>query len=429
MRGYPLASLSHSNGIHTETMRLLHTSDWHLGGTICGKKRYDEHEKFLTWLAGRIRDERIDTLVVAGDIFDSGTPSNRALELYYRFLGGIAGSGCRHIVIIAGNHDSPSLLGAPRELLSALHIQVIGSVSDDITEQIFILDSAEGEEEIIICAVPYLRDRDIRIAQAGESIDEKHDHLLKGIRAHYHGICAAALTWSQERGGHLPIVATGHLFAAGGRTPGDDGVRDVAIGNLLQVGTDAFPPCIRYLALGHLHQPQLVGGREDRRYCGAPLPMGFGETGCRKEVILVEITREGSVNPEPIPVPVFREFRRISGDTGKVEEELTNLVFQGREVCVEVEITGAGAGRGLREMVQRITRHSPVEVLRVKSSLSRLFISPGDDEPGSLDELTPMDVFERCLETGNVPCEGRKELVEAYQEILTEVLEEDTHAE
>jgi DNA repair protein SbcD/Mre11 len=100
-------------------MKLLHTSDWHIGRTLFGRKRYDEFEAFLTWLAETIQHKEIDALLVAGDVFDTSAPSNRAQELYYRFLCRVAASSCRHVVVVAGNHDSPSFLNAPKELLPA----------------------------------------------------------------------------------------------------------------------------------------------------------------------------------------------------------------------------------------------------------------------------------------------------------------------
>ncbi|MDZ4186401.1 MAG: exonuclease subunit SbcD, partial [Desulfuromonadales bacterium] len=91
-------------------MKLLHTSDWHIGRALYGRKRYDEYQAFLNWLAALIESEDIDVLLVAGDVFDNSTPSNRAQELYYRFLCRVAATPSRHVVITAGNHDSPSFL-------------------------------------------------------------------------------------------------------------------------------------------------------------------------------------------------------------------------------------------------------------------------------------------------------------------------------
>ncbi len=162
-------------------MKIIHTSDWHIGRTLYGRKRYEEFEAFLTWLAETIQQYEIDALLVAGDVFDTSAPSNRAQELYYRFLCRMAASSCRHVVVIAGNHDSPSFLNAPKELLKALDVHVVGSVTSDPQDEVLVLRNQQDAPELIVCAVPYLRDRDIRVAEAGESVEDKERKLIDGI--------------------------------------------------------------------------------------------------------------------------------------------------------------------------------------------------------------------------------------------------------
>jgi len=159
-------------------MKILHTSDWHLGRSLYGRKRYDEFASFLDWLGGTIEKENVDALLVAGDVFDTATPGNRAQELYYQFLCRVAASRCRHVVVIGGNHDSPSFLNAPKELLRALNVYVVGSMSESLEDEVIVLHHG-NRPEAIICAVPYLRDSDIRIFQPGETIDDKMPGLLK----------------------------------------------------------------------------------------------------------------------------------------------------------------------------------------------------------------------------------------------------------
>jgi len=120
-------------------MKILHTSDWHLGRSLYGKKRYDEFSAFLDWLAETIEEQGIDALLIAGDVFDTSTPSNRAQALYYRFLCRVATSCCRHVVVIAGNHDSPSFLNAPRELLRALDVHVVGATTENLEDEVIVL--------------------------------------------------------------------------------------------------------------------------------------------------------------------------------------------------------------------------------------------------------------------------------------------------
>ncbi|WP_201628365.1 exonuclease SbcCD subunit D C-terminal domain-containing protein [Psychrobacter maritimus] len=276
----------------SKPLTILHTSDWHLGRRLYGRMRYDEFEAFLSWLQDTISAQKVDVLIVAGDIFDTMTPSNRAQALYYEFLGKVSKSCCQHIVIVAGNHDSPTFLDAPSNVLKFLNVHVIGTACEDLNDEVLVLDAADGTPHCIIAAVPYLRDRDVRSSAAGESADSKDANVIKGIRAHYDEVASIAkakqakLAEVHQR--HIPIIATGHLFAAGGTTTEDDGVRELYVGSLGKISADMFDEGFDYVALGHLHVPQRVGGRESIRYSGSPIAMGFGEAKQQKQVLLVQ---------------------------------------------------------------------------------------------------------------------------------------------
>ncbi|WP_426222769.1 exonuclease SbcCD subunit D C-terminal domain-containing protein [Psychrobacter sp. DWR1-2-3] len=276
----------------SKPLTILHTSDWHLGRRLYGRMRYDEFEAFLNWLQDTISAQKVDILIVAGDIFDTMTPSNRAQALYYEFLGRVSRSCCEHIVIVAGNHDSPTFLDAPSNVLKFLNVHVIGTACEDLNDEMLVLDAADGTPHCIIAAVPYLRDRDVRSSAAGESADSKDANVIKGIRAHYDEVASIAkakqakLAEVHQR--HIPIIATGHLFAAGGTTTEDDGVRELYVGSLGKISADMFDESFDYVALGHLHVPQRVGGRESIRYSGSPIAMGFGEAKQQKQVLLVQ---------------------------------------------------------------------------------------------------------------------------------------------
>ena len=273
-------------------LTILHTSDWHLGRRLYGRMRYEEFAAFLSWLQDTISAQQVDVLIVAGDIFDTMTPSNKAQALYYEFLGKVSKSCCQHIVIVAGNHDSPTFLDAPSNVLKFLNVHVIGTACDDLNDEVMVLDDADGTPHCIIAAVPYLRDRDVRSSQAGESMDSKDANVIAGICAHYDNVAGIAKAQQAELAKtcqrHIPIIATGHLFAAGGTTTDDDGVRDLYVGSLGKISADMFDDCFDYVALGHLHVPQRVGGRENIRYSGSPIAMGFGEAKQQKQVLLVQ---------------------------------------------------------------------------------------------------------------------------------------------
>jgi exonuclease SbcD len=408
-------------------MKILHTSDWHLGRSLYGRKRYSEFAAFLDWLADCIRQQEIDVLLVAGDIFDTATPSNKAQQLYYRFLCTVAGSCCRHIVVIGGNHDSPSFLNAPRELLRTLNVHVVGAITDDFNDEIVVLQDSSNEPEAVVCAVPYLRDRDIRTAAAGETIAEKGEKLAEGIRSHYREVCALA-EQQRRKLGNIPLLAMGHLFTSGSRTVEDDGVRELYVGSLAHVGADGFPDCIDYLALGHLHVPQRVGSSDHIRYCGSPIAMGFGEANQRKRVIQIEFT---GTQPavEEIFVPCFQPLVRLSGSLQDIVEGIGELKNEQSNSWLEIEYTGAEIVGNLREQIEEALLESDMEVRRIKNRrmVERVINTINQDE--TLDDLNEQDVFDRCLDTFEVPDGEREELTRSYNEILLALAEQDENAE
>ncbi len=409
-------------------MKILHTSDWHIGRTLYGRKRYEEFEAFLDWLAATIGQERVDVLLIAGDVFDTTAPSHRAQQLYYRFLCRVAGSCCRHVVVIAGNHDSPSFLNAPRELLKALDVHVIGAVSDRREDEVLVLVRADGTPELIVCAVPYLRDRDIRIAEAGESIEDKERKLVEGIRRHYSETADLAERKRRELNSDVPIIGMGHLFTAGGQTVDGDGVRELYVGSLAHVSAGIFPSNLNYLALGHLHVAQTVNGMEWMRYSGSPLAMGFGEATQEKSVCLIEMA--GSVaEVKLIRVPVFQKLERIAGNWATLAARILELSAMRSDAWLEVVYEGDEVIGDLRERLETAAAGSGLEILRIKNNrlFDRLLSRSHPEE--TLDDLDENDVFARCLAVHEVPEEQRAVLTLAYQETLASLHNDDLRAE
>ncbi len=408
-------------------MKILHTSDWHIGRTLYGRKRYEEFRAFLDWLAGLVEEEHVDLLLVAGDVFDNSTPSNRAQELYYRFLCRIAATSNRHVVIIAGNHDSPSFLNAPRELLRSLNVHVVGAAATVPDDEVIVISGPDHEPRLVVAAIPYLRDRDIRIAEAGETMEDKERKIIEGIRDHYRRVCEEAEKRRVMLGTHVPIIATGHLFAAGGRTVDGDGVRELYIGSLAQIRTDVFPQCIDYMALGHLHVPQRVDGSESIRYSGSPLPMGFGESEQDKALILVEFV---GVRPSitTVPVPRFQELKSLKGDRQAIACGIERLKERDSKAWLEIVYEGDEIAGSLREHLDEAIAGTGLEILRVKNNriLERALSAMDLEE--TLDDLTEEDVFTHCLEAHDVPEDQRPSLIRAYQEVVVSLGEEDTGA-
>ena len=409
-------------------MKILHTSDWHIGRALYGRKRYEECDAFLNWLAGLIESEHIDVLLVAGDVFDNSTPSNHAQELYYRFLCRVAAAANRHVVVTAGNHDSPSFLNAPKELLKFLNVHVVGCASDPPADELIVLSGPDQEPWLIVCAIPYLRDRDIRTAEAGESVEDKERKIIEGIRAHYRLVCEAAEQKRALLKKPIPIVAMGHLFAAGGQTVDGDGVRELYIGSLAQVRTDVFPASIDYLALGHLHIPQAVGGSDFIRYSGSPLPIGFGEAEQQKSVVLVEFSGNAPTVTN-VPVPRFQELKTLQGDWQTIAGGIDELKARRSNAWLEIVYEGDEIAGDLRERLDEAVTGTSIEILRVKNNRVLERAMSGMDTEETLDDLDVTDVFKRCLQAHDIPEDQHPALLSAYQEVIVSLNESDPMAE
>lgn len=408
-------------------MNILHTADWHIGRMLYGRKRYDEFTAFLNWLTTCIQENKIDILLIAGDIFDTTTPSNRAQQLYYHFLHQVSKVGCRHIVVIGGNHDSPSFLDAPKALLKGLNVHVVGAITDNHEDEVIVLHNQQNQAEAIICAVPYLRDKDIRMVEPGESVEDKNQKLIDGLKKHYADVCHIAVQ-KQQALGDIPIIAMGHLFTSGGKTIDGDGVRELYIGSLAHVGHEVFPACIDYLALGHLHIPQKVGGQEHLRYSGSPIPMGYGEAKQEKKVLLVQFQNKVPQITE-LAIPCFQPLDRVIGDLDTILQRLQELKDSQSTSWIEIEYIGTEPIGNLRERAEEIEKDSLFEIRRTKnqSVVDRVLTKIHDHE--TLDDLNEMDVFTRCLEANNILEEHRPELIESYQQVLKSIAEEDIQSE
>lgn len=406
-------------------MKILHTSDWHLGRSLYDKRRYEEFDAFLQWLLELIASEKIDVLLVAGDIFDTTTPGNRAQELYYNFLGQLSQKGCRHAVITGGNHDSPSLLDAPKSLLNALNIHVVGSKPEEVEDEVIVLKSREGKKEAIICAVPFLRDRDVRSAEAGESPEDKADNLVKGIAMHYQEVAALAAQ-RQDAEHPVPVIGMGHLFTSKGRTSEGDGVRELYIGTIAHVDGEKISQGFDYVALGHLHLAQAVGRNERVRYSGAPIPMGFGEANQTKKVVVIEFQDNHPTITEH-EIPVFQKLVRIGGDLETITLKIEDLKTSESTAWLEIEINTQFTAINISAHFEELLKDSKLEILRIKNrTLIEKTLTPVS-ETETLETLDDADVFERCLNAYEIVEADRALLTATYREAIALLQHADTN--
>ena len=414
-------------------LTLLHTSDWHLGRRLYGKPRYEEFSQFLEWQLTVVREHAVDVLVIAGDIFDTSTPSNQAQSLYYHFLHEISQTTCQHVVIVAGNHDSPNFLDAPKQLLKGFNIHIIGSIGDNVADELIDLNDANGAPSMLVAAVPYLRDRDVRSVSSGEHIDDKENKLISGIQAHYANITTLAKakqaeleqTWHKK----IPLIATGHLFAAGGQTVEGDGVRELYVGSLAQVRGEMFDTGFDYVALGHLHVPQAVGGHAHIRYSGSPIPLSFSEASQSKEVLLVDFSAEGLTAITPLSVPCFQPLRRVQGSLATLPAALQAACEQATAdlpVWLEVTVEEDDTLHDLNSRLQPLLLDVPAVMLRLRRARPQAALALSLSTAATLEELDPFEVFAKrlALESDTLSDASRQQLIAHFKQVV-----DDVHAE
>jgi len=405
-------------------MRILHTSDWHLGQNFFTKSRKHEHQVFMAWLLEQVELKSVDAVIVAGDVFDTGAPPSYARELYNQFVVDLQRKGCT-LVVLGGNHDSVSTLNESKQLLACLNTYVVASSDDDLAQQLFTLNSAQGEPGALLCAVPYLRPRDLVRSEAGSSSQDKQKTIAEAIKQHYGALHQLALDKRAELGLELPIISTGHLTALG--VSQSDSVRDIYIGTLDGFAADGFPPA-DYIALGHIHRPQIVAKRENIRYSGSPIPLSFDELASKKQVVLVEFDHSNQAQVELLPVPLFQPMATIKGDLAHVESELKRLCEgledESKSLWLAIEVECQDYLSDLQQRVQALTEDKPVEVLQLRRARQAKTQALKQQQKETLAELTPLDVFEKRLAQEVFETELERERCERITTQFRAVVEE-----
>ena len=349
--------------------------------------------------------------------------------------------------MLGGNHDSVSTLNESKQILACLNTFVVASTGISIDEQVFVIPDKLGQPAAVLCAVPFIRARDVLQSTAGETGLQKRQALGDAIKQHYQTLYQVALTKKQDSGLDLPIIATGHLTALG--VSQSESVRDIYIGTLDGFAADGFPP-VDYIALGHIHKPQIVAKSEHIRYCGSPIPLSFDELGTQKQVMLVEFTGAQRTGLQSIDIPIFQPMQVIKGDLADITAGLQ--AFENSDdtkddtklacwLCLEVDSQDYLSD--LQQRIQDMTQGLNVEVLQLRRSRNqrRQLLSQMQSE--TLAELSPHDVFEKRLamesfetnlETGSETDEAQttkqstlKQVRQRFSQILSEITHQGTN--
>ena len=371
------------------------------------KTREEEMKSFFSFLIDVLIKERVDALLISGDIFDTGTPSNAALSLYYSFLASIKNTECKDVFIIAGNHDSPSLLSAPKEILEMVNVHIYAT-KEDIEP--YVID-----DKVVVLPIPFPRDQELRRLVQGGTIKEEDDRLRLAIEELYKTETEKTASTYPS----LPIVAMGHLMATNINV---EDKPDLYIGGLGTIDSGSFPKALSYVALGHIHKKMNLNSSGTLCYSGSPIPFSFKEAKDTKVLKLVEI--EGSeTKVSDITIPRFRNLFQIKGDKESIEKELKSLVEDKEEGWVSIEITESGVSSSLRSFCEGITEQTGLEIIHIKDTTVSKRLLETEEEIESLDSLSEEDIFSKFLDEKEIKNERKDDLLTLFREILQQLEE------
>ncbi|MFF7709307.1 exonuclease SbcCD subunit D C-terminal domain-containing protein [Pseudomonas sp. NPDC007930] len=413
-------------------MRLLHTSDWHLGQSLHGQDRDYEHTCFLKWLLGRVVELRPDALLVAGDIFDTVNPPLKAQERLYEFIVSAHEQlPTLTIVMIAGNHDSGSRIELPGPLMRSLRTHALGRVLwlDDgelDTERLLIpLTGKRGKVLGWCLALPFLRPAEVTGGALG-------DDYLGGIaRVHEHLIAAA----NAKRGRGQALVAISHAHMAGGSVSLDS-ERSLVIGSAEALPASLFDNSIDYVALGHLHKPQRVNADFRLRYSGSPIPLSFSEVDYPHQILQVDFDSKGKlVDVHALRVPRAVDLKRVGpASLEQVLAALEALEAPGllaEEIhlpWLEVRVLLEQPQPDLRQQIEAALLGKAARLVRIVADYQGGIRA--QEEAGvliELEQMTPQDLFARAWQDqyGN---EADAQTLNDFALLLQEVQLEDEDA-
>lgn len=382
-------------------MRLLHTSDWHLGQTLHNYERGYEHQRFLDWLLDTLVAEQVDVLLVAGDVFDNANPSAASQKQLYVFLQQArARLPALQLVVVAGNHDSAGRLEAPGPLLAAHGTHVIGHLlrgddgQIDLERLLLPLTGSDGQVQAWCLAVPFLRPGDVPKLPAGDS----QDAYLGGIALLYRQLADLALARRQPG---QAIIAMGHCHMVGGEMS-NDSERRIVIGGTEMLPSGIFDTAIAYAALGHLHKAQAVGGQEHIRYCGSPIPLSFAEVHYRHQVLCLDIDGEQLREVRAIEVPRAVPLLRVPATPAPIAEVLEQLaaldvpdVPAEAQPFLEVRVRLDAPEPGLRTRIETALDGKHVRLAKIETSSAARSSAPENMTLDQLGQLQPDDIFRR----------------------------------
>lgn len=389
-------------------MRILHTADWHLGRTLEGRSRLEEQEAFLDELVGIVRDQQIDLVLMAGDVYDTVNPPAQAEKLFYESISRLADGGARQIVAIAGNHDNPERLAASAPLADRQGITLLGLPGTEAMP----LDIRRTGERAMLYALPYPSESRLK-ELLSEDADEESLQVVYSDR-----IGAMIRQASQSFSKDTVNLIMSHIYVLGGAE--SDSERPIQVGGAYTVNAKAFGTAADYVALGHLHRPQSVKADVPVKYSGSPLAYSFSEAGQAKSVTVLDISPGGTLRTEEIYLSSGRPLVRWKAAEGIAqvyrwfEENRDASAWIDLEIHLEEALTMEQI-QGLRKQRSGIVQIRPI------------FTQASEQLPEEQERLPIDEMFSRFYSRQTGGAQPEPELIRLFMELLN--AEEDSDSE
>lgn len=406
-------------------MKVLHTSDWHIGKRLYKYELLDDFNIFSSWLINTVISQKVDVLVVSGDIFDSFNPSQSSVSAYFNTLSSLYKTGVK-IVLTAGNHDSALSVSSPGRLLENLDIHVVGQISDNPRDYVFPFSASESDK-LCVVAIPFLRDSDLLSLSYDNCFEQSHKAIQRGIESTFRQASEFCRTHFSD---HY-LLAMGHLFACGvtGAEENCDAESEIQIGNQALFDANALSGLFNYIALGHIHRPQKVSSSTATYYSGSPYSLSFSERRDSKRVIILD-TVTGEVQSLPTPTP--RHLISIKGNLNHISQKLSTLESPSCPLptLVEIELIEKHFSCDLEDSFKSLVylfSLDNVHIVKEKMTFCDRLVSTSElfSTTSELFELSPTDVFEKFLSTYTLPDQEHDYLLNAFNLVLSEVQQEN----
>jgi len=402
-------------------MKILVTADWHIGKRLHNEDLTEDMNLFFEWLLEQIKLNDVKYLLVAGDIFDNNNPSNESTRIYYAFLRKLSALNCKAI-ITAGNHDSPSFIDVPKDLLSEFDISVFGIFPGvDRLDEIFVpLKNDSGEVVAVVAAIPFLQDRFVRQVGEGEGAREIAEKIKQGMKSLFAQI-GAALHVSYPV---IPKIGMAHLHAQGAQI--SEAEREIQIGNQEGISANDLDQ-FDYLALGHIHTGQTVL-KGKIQYASSPISLGFSENRYQHKVVMLEI-ENNQIKESEIPVIKNRSLYQLKGTMTEVEKYVKLLKNKYKlqmllDVLIEEDNYDPRINDKLNEIKENLAVKNEIKIINTrihfKDKTATRFSSTFDTN--ELNNLNPIDVFTSRINGRSE--EEQTKLIELFSTILADTTQE-----